>query len=106
MFSPEVSVRSVSGGSSRNPRRRQRHDSDTIKQQPVRKRSKLSEQTFSAPEAKSNGNGHLETNGHQQEDTRRQSTPGMHQLAVREKKKDRRAAKEDGTTLLVWMELH
>jgi len=101
MFSPDASVRTVSGGSTRNPRRRQRHDTDSVKQQPVRKRSKLSDQTFATPDSKANGNGHIAVNGHSEHEPRRASGTQTQQLTVREKKKDRRAAKEDGTTLLV-----
>ncbi|KAF2737343.1 hypothetical protein EJ04DRAFT_521319 [Polyplosphaeria fusca] len=65
MFSPEASI--SSGRSSlRNPRRRQRKDSDGLQQQPRRKRSKLSEEArFEAPPAKHiNGNGSATMNGH------------------------------------------
>lgn len=64
MFSPEATVQS--GRSSlRNPRRRQRKDSDGLQQQPRRKRSKLSEETFhSTADAHVNGNGSALMNGH------------------------------------------
>jgi nuclear pore complex protein Nup133 len=68
MFSPEASVASARG-SLRNPRRRQRKDSDGLQQQPRRKRSKLSGDTFHSPtdapvNEYTNGNGHVTMNGH------------------------------------------
>ncbi|KAF2872713.1 Non-repetitive/WGA-negative nucleoporin C-terminal-domain-containing protein [Massariosphaeria phaeospora] len=63
MFSPEASLQGTRG-SLRNPRRRQRKDSDGP-QQPRRKRSKLSEGTFnSTTDAHANGNGSALMNGH------------------------------------------
>jgi nuclear pore complex protein Nup133 len=68
MFSPEASVASARS-SLRNPRRRQRKDSDGLQQQPRTKRSKLSGNTFHSPtdapaNGKANGNGHVTMNGH------------------------------------------
>jgi nuclear pore complex protein Nup133 len=68
MFSPEASVASARS-SLRNPRRRQRKDSDGLQQQPRKKRSKLSGDTFHSPtdapaNGNANGNGHVTMNGH------------------------------------------
>ncbi|KAF2178114.1 hypothetical protein K469DRAFT_804028 [Zopfia rhizophila CBS 207.26] len=65
MFSSEVTAQSLRGSSLRNPRRRQRKDSDSLRQQPHRKRSKLSEDTFNSPSSTHvNGNGSASMNGH------------------------------------------
>ncbi|KAF2198532.1 hypothetical protein GQ43DRAFT_154756 [Delitschia confertaspora ATCC 74209] len=63
MFSPDSTVHSVRSSSTRNPRRRQR-DSDSLRQPPNRKRSKLSEESF-VPVSSShiNGNGSALMNG-------------------------------------------
>ncbi|KAF2467017.1 uncharacterized protein BDR25DRAFT_317245 [Lindgomyces ingoldianus] len=64
MFSPEATVQSARS-SLRNPRRRQRKDSDSGRQQPHRKRSKLSDDSFASPiDAHTNGNGSALMNGH------------------------------------------
>ncbi|KAF2709162.1 hypothetical protein K504DRAFT_467140 [Pleomassaria siparia CBS 279.74] len=102
MFSPEASALSARG-SLRNPRRRQRKDSDGP-QQPRRKRSKLSNDTFQLTNdahahARVNGNGNgkgsLKMNGyaHHQEDSPPNATID---IPVREKKEPpKRGVKSD-----------
>ena len=66
MFSPEASAHSARS-SLRNPRRRQRKDSDGLQQQPRRKRSKLSKDSLHATNdahLNGNGNGFVAVNGH------------------------------------------
>ncbi|KAH7125414.1 Non-repetitive/WGA-negative nucleoporin C-terminal-domain-containing protein [Dendryphion nanum] len=69
MFSPEATIQSARS-SQRNPRRRQRKDSDGLQQQPRRKRSKITEDAFKVPiDAHINGNGNgngsaIMMNGH------------------------------------------
>lgn len=46
MFSPGSAIKETQASSLRVSRRRQREDSDNIRHQPLRKRSKLSENTF------------------------------------------------------------
>ncbi|KAK7545482.1 Non-repetitive/WGA-negative nucleoporin C-terminal-domain-containing protein [Phyllosticta citricarpa] len=101
MFSPEASFHGVHG-SARNPRRRQRHDSDSAKNQPNRKRSKISPTTFQDPAntAKNNRespalNGHA-VNG----DEKRRSTL-RHEIPLREKKPSAPLARKiDGASIL------
>ncbi|KAF2002680.1 hypothetical protein P154DRAFT_134570 [Amniculicola lignicola CBS 123094] len=66
MFSPEAASQSARS-SLRNPRRRQRKDSDSLQHQTRRKRSKLSDDTFVATAdalANGNGNGSVLMNGY------------------------------------------
>ncbi|RMZ69271.1 nuclear pore complex subunit [Pyrenophora seminiperda CCB06] len=94
MFSPEASMQSARS-SLRNPRRRQRKDSDGPQQQRSRKRSKLNDESFKAsPIAHMNGNGSALMNGHAVQ------SPGnsvvLVDMPVREKKPaPKRASKED-----------
>ena len=46
MFSPGSAIKETQASSLRVSRRRQREDSDSLRHQPLRKRSKLSENTF------------------------------------------------------------
>ncbi|KAF2794749.1 hypothetical protein K505DRAFT_374439 [Melanomma pulvis-pyrius CBS 109.77] len=69
MFSPEASAQNARSSLRNNPRRRQRKDSDGLQQQPRRKRSKLSGDTFYSPadahtNGNANGNGAVTMNGH------------------------------------------
>lgn len=98
MFSPEASVQGSRSSSLRNPRRRQRKDSDGP-QQPRRKRNKLTEETFLANgDAHVNGNGTATPNGHVHAD----EEPEL-ELPVREMKQltVKRAVKEDASQYLV-----
>jgi hypothetical protein len=104
MFSPDTTLHTQSGSSGRNPRRRQRKDSDSFRQAPQRKRSKLSDETFVPPtNGKVNGNGSIGVNGY---------TPYGHssnhshtlEMPLREKKSSgvtKRAPKGDGSIVLV-----
>ena len=49
MFSPSSAIKETQASSLRVSRRRQREDSDSLRHQPLRKRSKLSENTFVPP---------------------------------------------------------
>lgn len=107
MFSPDTSFQGVQSASSRNPRRRQRNDSDSIRQQPQRKRSKLSDDIFLPPTgSKTKGNGTLIANGHADNAAGDGLAPeGNHEIPVREKKRatlSKKPAKGDGSTVLVW----
>ncbi|KAH7360023.1 Non-repetitive/WGA-negative nucleoporin C-terminal-domain-containing protein [Pyrenochaeta sp. MPI-SDFR-AT-0127] len=95
MFSPEASIQSARS-SLRNPRRRQRKDSDGLQQQPRRKRSKLNEESFQAPtDAHINGNGSAIMNGHAVQSSVENSVV-LVDMPVREKKAPpKRAPKED-----------
>lgn len=115
--------------STRNPRRRQRPESDSLPSQPRRKRSKISTDTFAAPEdghANANANaaaaatiqpptakqnGHAATggtNGYATRSSRKASVQpseaSQMEVAVRGGKKavHKRAVKSDGSTVLVW----
>jgi nuclear pore complex protein Nup133 len=101
MFSPDSTLNSLHGSVSRNPRRRQRKDSDSVRQQPHRKRSKLSGQTFVSPSAaKVNGNGSL-MNGYASHGDGETTFVSM-DMPVREKKAPgTRAHRDDGSTFLV-----
>ncbi|KAF2231285.1 hypothetical protein EV356DRAFT_579388 [Viridothelium virens] len=106
MFSPEPAV--IGGNqraSTRNPRRRQRLDSDSYRQDqaPRRKRSRLSSDTFLPPTSQGDLH-HADTNGH--------ADPGMnggskllqlHGVPVREKQsyKGGRAHKGDDVSVLL-----
>lgn len=105
--------------STRNPRRRLRPESDSLPSQPRRKRSKISNETFSVPDdaasaagasVKQNGsavvNGH--GRGHGTRSVRKASVQpdreGTSELVVRGAKKTtttKRVAKSDGSTVLV-----
>jgi nuclear pore complex protein Nup133 len=100
MFSSDASI--ASARSSRNPRRRQRIDSDgTQQQQRSRKRSKLNDDTFKDPAgAHINGNGSALMNGHAVQ--RVDDSVVLVDMPVREKKSaPKRAPKEDTGTYLV-----
>ncbi|KAL2352803.1 Non-repetitive/WGA-negative nucleoporin C-terminal-domain-containing protein [Cryomyces antarcticus] len=103
MASFETQVTSLQSTSTRNPRRRQRNDSDSLRQQPQRKRSKLSNDTFTAPsDARTNGNVTDGLNGHAGQRVRQHSTsPRSQILPVREKKQlQKRGFKGDGSAVL------
>jgi nuclear pore complex protein Nup133 len=101
MFSPEASI--ASARSMRNPRRRQRIDSDGTQQQQQRsrKRSKLNDETFKDPtDAHINGNGSALMNGHAVQSV--DNSVVLVDMPVREKKSaPKRAPKEDTGTYLV-----
>jgi hypothetical protein len=100
MFSPEASIQSARS-SLRNPRRRQR-TSEGLQQQPRRKRSKLSDETFVAKdEAHVNGNGSVLMNGNGGYSSVENSL-SLVEMPVREKKTaPKRATKEDNALYLV-----
>jgi len=101
MFSPEASIQSArSSLRHNNPRRRQR-TSDSL-QQPRRKRSKLSNETFAdKDEAHVNGNGSALMNGHADHGSAEKSLAVV-DMPVREKKAPpKRATKEDTSLYLV-----
>jgi nuclear pore complex protein Nup133 len=100
MFSPEASVQG-SRSSLRNPRRRQRKDSDGP-QQTRRKRTKLSEDAFQPNgDAHVNGNGSATPNGHGDHSDADGSLVLVH-MPVREKQlASKRAVKEDAAQYLV-----
>ncbi|KAI9664780.1 MAG: hypothetical protein M1821_006228 [Bathelium mastoideum] len=67
MFSPETSLLGAQRASTRNPRRRQRHESESLKQDPAprRKRSRLSSDTFLPPSGHAaQPRSSLDANGH------------------------------------------
>lgn len=101
MFSPDSTLHPALSRPNRNPRRRQR-DSDSLQQQPHRKRSKLSADVFASPSSASlNGKGSLSMNGHASHG----ETDGslvLVDMPVREKKPAaKRTTREDGAVLLV-----
>jgi nuclear pore complex protein Nup133 len=98
MFSPEASIQSAR--SSLRTKRRPRASEEL--QQPRRKRSKLSAETFVAREdAHTNGNGSALTNGHVSHGGAEKSLALM-EMPVREKKGPlKRATKEDHGLYLV-----
>ncbi|KAJ4365291.1 hypothetical protein N0V83_008910 [Neocucurbitaria cava] len=100
MFSPEASAQSARS-SLRNPRRRQRKDSDGLQQQQRRKRSKLNDESFQAPaDAHVNGNGSAMMNGHAVQSSAENSVV-LVDMPVREKKASpKRAPKEDDGSYL------
>ncbi|KAL0263244.1 hypothetical protein SLS55_002223 [Diplodia seriata] len=104
MFSPDASFHGVHGTVSRNPRRRQRHDSDSAKHQPDRKRSKISEPTLIDPENPAvNGNGSSPLNGHPVNGDEKRRSALRHEMPVREKKHSgtpARSVKGDGSITL------
>ena len=98
MFSPEASVQSARS-SLRNKRQR---TSSGLQNQPRRKRSKLSDESFVAKdEAHVNGNGSLLMNGHAGHKSAENSLVVV-DIPVREKKAPpKRAPKEDNALYLV-----
>ncbi|KAK4956948.1 hypothetical protein LTR66_013315 [Elasticomyces elasticus] len=111
MYSPDSAANGGVRASTRNPRRRQRRDSDSSKQQPQRKRSKLSEDTFAVPNgnvaAYANGSVDGYTNGIAERHARRSSAQPLLQngteIPVRGRKQaviGKRAIKEDGSVVL------
>lgn len=112
MFSPESTLLGAQQASTHNPRRRQRHGSESFKQEqaPRRKRSRLSSETFMPPssdgvqpDADLDANGHLRpaTNG----GSKLLQLQGM---PVREKKqshKGARSQKGDRGSILVFQTL-
>ncbi|KAF2142573.1 uncharacterized protein K452DRAFT_270331 [Aplosporella prunicola CBS 121167] len=104
MFSPDATLHSVHGPSLRNPRRRQRHDSDSAKHQPPKKRSKLPDPSLDPSSASPlNGNGASGLNGHVINGDERRRSSLRHEIPVREKKQSTitaRSSKGDGSALL------
>ncbi|KAF2085853.1 hypothetical protein K490DRAFT_45531 [Saccharata proteae CBS 121410] len=105
MFSPDATLHSVHSQPSRNPRRRQRNDSDSTKQAP-RKRSKLSGDTFLDPSgAAVNGNGSTVANGHTVNGTNGHRSSLLRlEMPVREKKHSAagsRTSKGDASVTLI-----
>ncbi|KAH7061379.1 Non-repetitive/WGA-negative nucleoporin C-terminal-domain-containing protein [Macrophomina phaseolina] len=103
MFSPDASFHGVHGALSRNPRRRQRHDSDSAKNQPDRKRSKISDASFLEPVSPAvNGNGSSGLNGHTVNGDEKRRSALRHEIPVREKHSaaPARSIKGDGSTIL------
>lgn len=101
MFSPEASIQSARS-SLRNPRRRQRKDSDGPQQQRSRKRSKLNDEAFKDPAgAHMNGNGSVQINGHAVQSV--ENSVVLVDMPVREKKTapKQRAPKEETGSYLV-----
>ena len=101
MFSTEASIQSARS-SLRNPRRRQRKDSDNPQQQRSRKRSKLSDETFKDPNgAHINGNGSVQMNGHAVQSV--ENSVVLVDMPVREKRTapKQRAPKEETGSYLV-----
>lgn len=105
MFSSEAFVQSArSSLRNSNPRRRQRTSNGLQQQQPRRKRSKLSNETFAGNgEAHVNGNGTALTNGHAGHvGVGKSSALAVMDMPVREKKAPpKRASREDNTLYLV-----
>jgi nuclear pore complex protein Nup133 len=101
MFSPEASIISQRSSLRTTSKRRQR-TSEGLQQQPRRKRSKLSEETFVAQDdAHMNGNGSALMNGHAGRDSP-ESSLVLVAMPVREKKAPpKRAVKEDNALYLV-----
>jgi nuclear pore complex protein Nup133 len=104
MFSPEATIQSARS-SLRNPRRRQRKDSDGLPQQPRRKRNKLNDETFKDPanahvNGNGNGNGSALMNGHAVQSV--ENSVVLVDMPVREKKTaPKRAPKDDHGIYLV-----
>lgn len=105
MFSPDASFHGVHGPVSRNPRRRQRHDSDSAKNQPDRKRSRISEATLLDPaDPTVNSNGAPALNGHAVNGDEKRRSALRNEIPVREKKHSAtsaRTVKGDGSATLV-----
>lgn len=89
--------------STRNPRRRQRQESDSLQNQPRRKRSRITKDTYEAPEVGSVQNDAADLNGHAH-GRRKSSTPlEALDMPLRGKKNaQKRVVKGDGSTVLVW----
>lgn len=108
MFSPDATLQTLPG-SVRNPRRRQRKDSDSFRQAPQRKRSKLSEESFLPPtNGKVKGNGSVGANGSTAHINGVNASHSL-EIPVREKKGSgvtKRAAKGDGSIVLVCCNLN
>lgn len=100
MFSPEASIQNARG-SLRSSRRRPRKDSDGLQQQHRRKRSKLNDESFLAPnDAHINGNGSALMNGHAVQSV--ENSVVLVDMPVREKKAaPKRVSKEDNALYLV-----
>jgi nuclear pore complex protein Nup133 len=101
MFSPEASLSSQRSSLRTTSKRRQR-TSEGAQQQPRRKRSKLSDETFAVKDgAHTNGNGSALMNGHAGHDSTENSLV-LVDMPVREKKAaPKRAVKEDNALYLV-----
>ncbi|KAK8218812.1 Non-repetitive/WGA-negative nucleoporin C-terminal-domain-containing protein [Phyllosticta capitalensis] len=101
MFSPEASFHGVHG-SARNPRRRQRHDSDSAKHQPERKRSKISPTTFvDSSNAPKSIRASPAANGHAVNGGELKNNPIRNEIPVREKKPSGPLARKiDGASIL------
>ncbi|KAK8168148.1 Non-repetitive/WGA-negative nucleoporin C-terminal-domain-containing protein [Phyllosticta citrichinensis] len=101
MFSPEASFHGVHG-SARNPRRRQRHDSDSAKNQPERKRSKISPTTFQDPSSTTKINREsVALNGHAVNGDEKRRSALRHEIPLREKKPSAPLARKiDGASIL------
>ncbi|KAF2117848.1 Non-repetitive/WGA-negative nucleoporin C-terminal-domain-containing protein [Lophiotrema nucula] len=100
MFSPEATISSARS-SLRNPRRRQRKDSDGLKEQPRRKRSKLSQEVTadSPPHIKVNGNGRPIQNGHVSHHEVENSMV-LVDMPVRDRKPAKRGSRDDSAAIL------
>ncbi|ORY03958.1 Non-repetitive/WGA-negative nucleoporin C-terminal-domain-containing protein [Clohesyomyces aquaticus] len=99
MFSPEATIHSARS-SGRNPRRRQRKDSDSGRLHPQRKRSKLSDDSFASPsDAHANGNSSLLMNGHASSGDVDGSLVLVN-MPVRDRKPPKRGIKDDASILL------
>ena len=88
----------------RNPRRRQRPETDSVGHQPRRKRSKVTSETFDRPTS-TNGDdsGEPVSNGHMESRHRTSATPNESlDIPVRVKKiSNRRAPKTEGGAVMV-----
>lgn len=108
MFSPDNTLQSINANSTRNPRRRQRKDSGSVRHEPQRKRSRIADDLFSPPlNAKVNGNGVLGMNGYAGHGEVVANSQKL-DMPVREKKGSatgKRASKGDGSTILVCPQL-
>ncbi|KAF2833721.1 hypothetical protein CC86DRAFT_311751 [Ophiobolus disseminans] len=99
MFSPEASIQSARSSLRNNPRRRQRTSDGLQQQQPRRKRSKISNETFAdKDEAHVNGNGSVLMNGHADHGDVEKSLAVM-DMPVREKKAPPKRASREDTSL-------
>ena len=89
--------------STRNPRRRQRNETDSLGNQPRRKRSKIAADTFDAPTDDILANGGPVMNGHMEPRGRKSSTPmDSMDMPLRSKKStQKRGTKGDGSTIMV-----
>lgn len=89
--------------STRNPRRRQRNETDSLGHQPRRKRSKIAADTFEAPTDDALTNGGPVLNGHIEPRSRRSVTPmDSIDIPLRSKKgTQKRGTRGDGSTIMV-----